>query len=142
MSTEQRQAERFDAEYIVNVRPEGIQNIGGRASVTNLSQGGLCFVVEYDFKQGEKLEIDVPLDKPVLTLKARVTWCRPQRDKFSIGAEFVEISAARRARIVEMNRAIRVYQKMHNESGATSMNAQQAAVEWFSRHADTFLAGA
>jgi Tfp pilus assembly protein PilZ len=141
MSIEHRQAERFDAEYIVTVRPEGAMHWGGPASMVNLSKGGLCFVVDVELKQGQKVAIDIPTDNPVITLKAKVVWCRPQRDKFSVGAEFIEMSDARRARIVEMNTAIRAYHKMHNASGASAMSAQQAAVEWFSRHADTFLAG-
>ena len=138
MPTELRQYERLDTSYIVAVRPMGFKQSDNKASITNLSQGGLCFVSTLELVQGDRLEIDLPPDRPLLTLKARVTWCRPQRDKFSAGVEFVEMSDTRRARIFEMHKAIAVYQQMNNPSG----DAQQAAVEWLQRYADKFFAGA
>ncbi len=140
MSIEQRKAERIDAEYMVNVRPEGSRYQSGSASMTNLSAGGLCFVVRAELFPGQNIEIDFPEENPVISLKARVIWCRPQRDKFSVGAEFVELSEARRERIAEMHRAIRAYQKMNSTQGAAAMSAHQAAIEWFSQHAKLFLA--
>jgi len=140
MSIEQRKTERIEAEYIVSVRPEGSRYLSDSASMTNLSAGGLCFVVGTELFLGQKIEIDLPENNPAITLKARVIWCRPQRDKFSAGAEFVELSDARRSRIAEMHRAIRAYQKMNSTEGAVAMNAHQAAVEWFSQHANMFLA--
>lgn len=140
MSTELREAERIAAEYIVGVRPEGARFLGESASMTNLSAGGFCFVVENELYLGQEIEIDVPENNPVITLKAKVIWCRPQRDKFSAGAEFVDMSAARRARFAEMHRAIRAYQAMNSTAGAVAMNAHQAAVEWFGQHAHKFLA--
>jgi hypothetical protein len=140
MSTELREAERIVAEYTVNVRPEGARFLGESASMTNLSAGGFCFVVDTELHLGQRIEIEVPENNPVITLKARVIWCRPQRDKFSVGSEFVEMSTARRARFAEMHRAIRAYQEMNSTAGAVAMNAHQAAVEWFSQHANKFLA--
>jgi hypothetical protein len=140
MSIEQRKAERIEAEYSVSVWSEGANLLSNTASMTNVSAGGLCFVVDTELFQGQRIEIEVPEENPVITLKARVVWCRPQRDKFSAGVEFVEMSDARRARFAEMHRAIRAYQKMNSTTGTMAMNAHQAAVEWFSQHASLFLA--
>jgi hypothetical protein len=104
MSIEKRESERLDASYIITVR--SARQSDNAASVTNLSRGGLCFVSILNLRQGDGVDIDLPSTQPVVTLKARVIWCRPQRDKFSVGAEFVEMSDARRARIIEMHRAI------------------------------------
>jgi hypothetical protein len=139
MSIELRKAERIEAEYNVSVRPEGATLLNNSASMINVSAGGLCFVVDTELSPGLRIEIEVPEKSPVITLKARVIWCRPQRDKFSAGAEFVEMSDARRARFAEMHRAIRGFQKMNGTTGAAAMNANQAAVEWFSQHARLFL---
>jgi hypothetical protein len=140
MSIELREAERIIAEYTVRVRPEGGKFLTEPASMTNLSAGGFCFLVNTELQFDQKIEIEVPENYPIITLKARVIWCRPQRDIFSVGAEFIEMSAARRARFSEMHRAIRAYQKMNSTEGETAMNAHQAAVEWFSQHATLFLA--
>lgn len=137
MSIELRESERLDASYIVMVRLINSKQSDNAANMTNLSRGGLCFVSTLNLRQGDRVDIDLPSAQPVATLKARVIWCRPQRDKFSVGAEFVEMSDARRARIIEMHRAIGTYQKMNNPSGDT----QQAAAEWLSLHAEKFLAG-
>lgn len=137
MSIEQRESERLDASYIVTVRLASAKQSDSTASMTNLSRGGLCFVSTLNLRQGDRVDIDLPSSRPVATLKAKVIWCRPQRDRFSVGAEFVEMSDARRTRIIEMHRAICTYQKMNNPSGDT----QQAAAEWLSLHAEKFLAG-
>ena len=137
MSIELRQSERLDASYIVTVRLASASRFDNTASMTNLSRGGLCFVSSLKLQPEDRLEIDLPSAQPVATLKARVIWCRPQRDKFSVGAEFVDMTEARRVRIIEMHQAINTYQKMNNTSG----DSQQAAVEWLSLHAEKFLAG-
>ncbi len=137
MSIELRESERLDASYIVTVRLASAKLLDNAASMTNLSRGGLCFVSTLNLRQGDSIDIDLPSTQPVATLKAKVIWCRPQRKKFSVGAEFVDMSDARRARIIEMHRAICTYQKMNNASG----NTQQAAAEWLSLHAEKFLAG-
>lgn len=138
MSIELRQHERQETGYVIRIRPIDIKQPGDTGSITNLSQGGLCFVSTLELLYGDNVEIDMPADQPAAILKAKVVWCRPQRDKFSVGAEFVEMSAARRARIFEMHKAIGAYQKMNDLSG----NAQQATVEWLSLYAGKFLAGA
>jgi hypothetical protein len=137
VSIELRESERLDASYVVTVRLVSAKQSDSAASMTNLSRGGLCFVSTLNLRQGDRVEIDLPSARPVATLKAKVIWCRPQRDRFSVGAEFVEMSDARRTRIIEMHRAICTYQKMNNVSGDT----QQAAAEWLSLHAEKFLAG-
>jgi len=139
MSAELREAERIVAEYVVSVRPEGARFLNESAIMTNLSAGGFCFVVDTELHLGQRIEIEIPEKNPLITLKARVIWCRPQRDKFSVGSEYIEMSDARRARFAEMHRAIRAYQKMNSIEGAVAMNAHQAAVEWFSQHARQFL---
>ena len=137
MSIELRESERLDASYIVAIRLASAKQSDSAASMTNLSRGGLCFVSTLNLRQGDRVDIDLPSSQPVATLKARVIWCRPQRDRFSVGAEFIDMSDVRRARIIEMHRAICTYQKMNNASGDT----QQAAAEWLSLHAEKFLAG-
>ena len=137
MSVEQRASERLDASYIVTARLVGTTQVDTAASVTNLSRGGLCFVSALKLHHGDRIDIGLPTSQPVATLKVKVVWCRPQHNRYSVGAEFVEMSEARRARIIEMHQAIDAYQKMSDAAG----DPQQAAVEWLSLHAIKFLAG-
>ena len=136
MSIELRQHERQETGYAIRVRPIDTKQPGDTASITNLSQGGLCFVSTLELLYGDNVEIDMPADPPAVILKAKVVWCRPQRDKFSVGAEFVEMSASRRVRIFEMHRAINAYRQMNDPSG----DVQQATAEWLSLYAEKFLA--
>ena len=136
MSSELRQHDRQETGYAIRVRPIDIKQPGDTASITNLSQGGLCFVSTLELLYGDNVEIDMPAIRPAAVLKAKVVWCRPQRDLFSVGVEFVGLSASRRARIFEMHRAINAYRQMNNPSG----DVQLATVEWLSLYAEKFLA--
>lgn len=141
MSVEQRKSERLEAGYFITVRAEGVTaaQAFAKAQMTNLSQGGLCFVTPYRLERAQKLEIDFPALKPVARLTARVVWCRPQREEFSVGAEFTVMSEALRTRLIEMHRAIIEYQKMKNAEGGVVLDAQDAATEWLNLYADKFL---
>lgn len=143
MSIDLRKSERLEAEYFITVRVEGASaaQAFAKAQMTNLSQGGMCFIFPHRLMQDQKLDIDFPFNRPVVRLKSRVVWCRPQRDQFSVGAEFAGISEALRTRFVEMHRAIIEYQKASNASGAAAMDAHQAAIEWLKQYAEQFLAG-
>ena len=136
MSIELRQHERQETGYAIRIRPIDIKQPGDTGSITNLSRGGLCFVSTLELLCGDNVEIDMPADQPAAILKAKVVWCRPQRDKFSVGAEFVELSVSCRERIFEMHRAIDAYRQMNNPSG----DVQQATAEWLSLYAEKFLA--
>lgn len=136
MSIELRQHERLAIGYTVTLRLLGIKQSDNKTTITNISQAGLCFVSTLHLLPEEKVEIDLPSTRLVATLKAKVIWCRPQRDEFSTGAEFVEMSAARRARLFEMHKAIKIYQEMKDSPG----NPQQATAEWLALHAEKFLA--
>jgi len=137
VSIELRESERLDASYTIMARLVNTQMTDAEASMTNLSRGGLCFVSNLKLQQGDKVDIGLPANQPVATLKVKVIWCRPQRNRFSVGAEFIEMSAARRARIIEMHQAIGAYQKMNG----SSVDPQQAAADWLRLHAESFLAG-
>lgn len=138
MSAEQRQYERLVISYSASLRVVSDKLPDKKATITNLSQGGLCFFSSLSLLQGERIEIGLPTGRSVMTLKASVIWCRAQRDQFSSGAEFVEMSAVRRARLFEMHKAIKIFLEMKGPSG----NAEQATAEWLALHAETFLANA
>lgn len=137
VSIDQRKAARLDVSYPVTVRRPDSREEDQAGSLTNISQGGVCFVSTLKLRQGDRIEIDLPVAVPI-TLKFKVIWCRPQRDLNSTGAEYVDTSEARRARVLEMNQAIADYQAVN--SGTIS--PQHAAIEWLSRYSLQFLSGA
>jgi hypothetical protein len=141
MSIDKRQSERLDAGYVITVRAAGATaaQAFARAQMTNLSKGGLCFLNPYRLERAQRLEIDFPALKPVIKLTAHVVWCRPQRNEFSVGAEFIDMAEPLRVRLVEMHRAIADYQKMKNAAGDPVIDAQQAAIEWLNMYAQKFL---
>jgi hypothetical protein len=143
MSIDNRKSERLEAGYAVTVRAEGATaaQAFARALMTNLSKGGLCFLTPYRLERQQKLEIDFPALNPVVKLVAKVVWCRPQRDEFSVGAEFTGMSEVLCNRIVDMHRAIAEYQKMKNAVDNPEMGLHQAADEWLGLYGKNFLAG-
>lgn len=140
MSIENRKSERLEADYAVAVRLANVNKLG-LASITNLSQGGLCFLVNFALVKDQKIEIIMPPSAPVVTLQAVAVWCRPQRDMFSVGAQFIETSETRKRRIMEMHAAVTAYQKANSNPDAPLMSAQQAAAEWIRLYATQFFNG-
>ena len=128
MLIDPRQSERKDLEYVVAVRPEKVKQ-STSANLINLGPNGLSFETSREFAPGEKLKIDIPPSNPVITLTARVVWCRRRSSSYAVGAEFVEISKTVRARLADMNAAISTYQETRNASGPKTSDAHQAAVE-------------
>ena len=141
MSVENRKSERFEAIYAITVRAHGASaaQAFAKAHMTNLSKGGLCFLNPYPLERGQRMEIDFPSLKPVVKLTAQVVWCRPQRDEFSVGAEFFSMTEALRARLVEMHHAIADY---HRLKGDAAMDFRQATEEWCGLYAMKFLSSA
>lgn len=134
MSIEKRKAARLDVSYPITVRLTSIRHTDSSANLTNISTGGVCFLSNIELQQGDRVEIDLPAQSPI-TLKFRVIWCRAQRDRYSTGAEYLETSDARRARVLEMHKAIVDYQNLHSDSG----DPQRTAIEWVERFAVQFL---
>ncbi len=143
MSIDNRKSERLEAGYAITVRAEGASaaEAFAKARMTNLSKGGLCFLTPYRLERNQKLEIDFPALKPVAKLTVKVVWCRPQREEFSVGAEFVGMGEMLRSRIVDMHRAIAEYQKMKNAVDNPEMDLHRAASEWLNLYGESFLAG-
>jgi len=136
MSIDQRKSSRLDVNYQVTVRRADFGQMDKTAGLNNISQGGVCFVSTLQFQQGDPIEIELPASSPI-KLKFKVIWCRPQRDRFSTGAEYVETSEARRTRVLELHQAILDYHQMNDGSG----DLQQSATEWLNKFAVPFLAG-
>jgi len=131
---EQRKSARLDVNFQIAVRLANFRHADKAATLTNISKGGVCFLSNLELQQGDRVEIDLPATQ-VITLKFKVIWCREQRDRYSTGAEYVDTSEARRARVLEMHQAIADYQKMNSETS----DLQRVAVEWLDRFSAKFL---
>jgi len=136
VSIDQRKSSRLDVNYQATVRHADFRQMDKTARLNNISQGGVCFVSTLQLQQGDPIEVELPASSPI-KLKFKVIWCRPQRDWFSAGAEYVETSEARRARVLELHQAILDYHQRNNGSG----DLQQSATEWLNKFAVQFLAG-
>jgi len=142
MSMENRKAERLEASYRITVKRMGARQSDSVANMTNISQGGICFVSPLDLRQGDTIEIGMPAPLPVVSLKAKVIWSRPQKGEISVGAGFDEMSERLRTRLVEMHRAIKAYQTMKDADDSAKLDANQAAMEWLNLYGESFLRGA
>ena len=142
MSIEHRKAERLEIGYPITIKRVGARQSDGIGNMTNVSEGGVCFLSPLDLRPGDSIEIGLPSPQPVTLLKANVIWSRPQKGQVSVGAGFDGTSERLRMRIVEMHRAIKAYQLMKDTDDGAKLDANQAAIEWLKLYGESFLRGA
>lgn len=97
---------------------------------------GLIFESEKYLKPGSTIEITIPLRHEMEKFRGKVVLVRHNGDHFEIGLWLKRRSDASRARIVEQICHIEAYLKEKKfREGPYSLNPEQAAEEWISKHA-------
>lgn len=111
---------------------------GQHETLSNISQGGLAFRSHSALEVGAVICIRIPISEPPYEAQARVAWCKPVEGGFEIGVALLGAEEGFRSRMVEQICHIEHYRQevMHREG--RQLSAQQAALEWISKYADTF----
>jgi c-di-GMP-binding flagellar brake protein YcgR len=109
-----------------------------REQGVNVSHGGLAFVSARCPRVGDVLHIRIPTVRPPFEGEARVAWCRPERDGFLVGVQFLDASVAFRSRMVQQVCSIENYRKEVREREGRTLTAQEAAEEWIARYGGRF----
>jgi hypothetical protein len=104
----------------------------------NVSYGGLAFVSTVCPVVGEILRIRIPIVEPVFEGRARVAWCRPESEKFLVGVQFLDATAAFQSRMVQQVCSIENYRKEILEREGRLLTAHDAAAEWIAKYAGRF----
>lgn len=122
--------------------PLEVERVGESTALSerglNVSHGGLAFLSTVCPAVGEILRIRIPTVEPVFEARARVAWCRPEREKFLVGVQFLDPQAAYRSRMVQQVCSIENYRKEVQEREGRVLTSQEAAAEWITRYAGRF----
>jgi hypothetical protein len=110
----------------------------GRLLLSNVSEGGLCFLSGRPFALGAAVRLRIASVQPRFEAEARVTWCRAVEDGFEVGAQFLDDADAFRARMVEQVCHIERYRREVREREGRDLDGGAAAREWIDRYAAEF----
>ncbi len=89
-NSERRRHERID--LVTRVRYTIVMSAPETGFIQNISENGLCILVDKQLDKGMmlRLDFDLPGEKQEhIEALARIVWQRPKEDKFLIGVEFM-----------------------------------------------------
>jgi len=89
-NSERRRRERTD--LVTQVRYTIVMSASETGFIQNISEGGLCILVDKQLDKGMmlRLDFDLPGEKQEhIEALARIVWQKPKEDKFLIGLEFL-----------------------------------------------------
>ena len=122
--------------------PLEVERVGEAGSLmqegVNVSHGGLAFLSTECPAVGDILDIRIPTVAPPFEGRARVAWCRPERERFLVGVQFLDSKAAFRSRMVQQVCSIENYRKEVQRREGRELTSQEAASEWIARYAGRF----
>jgi hypothetical protein len=104
----------------------------------NISHGGLAFQSTVCPEVGDILHLRIPTVRPPFEARARVAWCRREGDRFLVGVQFLDATAAFRSRMVQQVCSIENYRREVRRREGRSLTPQDAAAEWIARYAGRF----
>jgi hypothetical protein len=113
---------------------------GGEAPlrISNVGQGGLCFVAGRPFERGRQVRVRIRFVHPPFEAEAVVVRCRPLDQGWEIGVRFLDAADAFRARMVEQVCHIERYRREVREREGRALDGAEAAREWIDRYAAEF----
>lgn len=122
--------------------PLEVERVGEPEALTeqgvNVSHGGLAFLSTQCPSVGEVLRLRIPTVDPPFEGRARVAWCRPEGERFLVGVQFLDATAAFQSRMVQQVCSIENYRKELREREGRLLTTQDAAAEWIALYAGRF----
>lgn len=122
--------------------PLEVDRVGDAAPLmeegVNVSYGGLAFLSNACPTVGDILRLRIPTVDPPFEANARVAWCRAEADKFLVGVQFLDSTAAFQSRMVQQVCSIENYRKEILERDGRELSTQDAAAEWIAKYAGRF----
>ncbi|WP_204378491.1 PilZ domain-containing protein [Agaribacterium haliotis] len=111
---------------------------GERASMINVSRGGVCFESHVALPEGAQLHISIPIEQPPFEAVGQVAWCRPEADYYTVGLSFDDNSSAFSVRMVEQVCYIEHYRHSIAACEGRFLSSEEAANEWVAKYAADF----
>lgn len=136
---ENRQFIRHPSDISIEVQLADVA-VSAQEYLSNISLGGVSFKSKVFLDIGRIIYVTIPLVKPVFKAKGCVVWCTFQGEYFDVGVEFIDVSDAFKARMVEQVCHIEQYKKEVYEKEGRVLTGTEAALEWIAKYADRFPA--
>jgi Tfp pilus assembly protein PilZ len=105
--------------------------------VKDISHGGLCFICEHHFSEGDKLHFTISICQPEFVAEGIVCWCQKINNDYLIGLAFSDEEVFFSVRMVEQICHIENYRQQLEEAGE-KITIEQAAKEWIEKYASSF----
>lgn len=106
--------------------------------VTDVGEGGLCFVCQHPIEAGEQIHIIISCIRPDFDADGVVRWCKQDGNDYLIGVAFQERSVAFSVRMIEQICHIEDYRKLIKNEQGIELSSEQAAEQWIKKYAHTF----
>ncbi len=111
---------------------------GRKASMRDVSHGGISFLVDDDIPVGTVVDIRIPGVRPPFQARTRVVRSTREDSGFCLGVAFMDAEDAFRARMVEQVCSIERYRQEVREREGRELSAEAAAAEWITKFAHVF----
>lgn len=135
---EKRQYFRHPANIAIDVWPLTVRDVK-QQRIQNVSLGGLAFDSCTAYPPASFIGLRIALAGIPFEITARVRWCRPRKQGFEIGVEFLDQNDAFKVRMVEQMCRIEQYRSEQRDQGR-ELSSDEAAQEWINRYAAHFPA--
>lgn len=83
-----REFARHPAHIPIEVKPLKGKTVIYEESLKDVSLGGLAFHSDTSWEVGSVITISLQI-KPLIELNGEVVWCRPQKNHFDVGVQFI-----------------------------------------------------
>jgi hypothetical protein len=107
-------------------------------TISDVSQGGLCFIAGDRLEINESLQVRFPALKRIHGLNGKVVWCNKIAEGYAVGLEFDDPGEVERLKMIDQICQIESFRQGLEKSEGRKLSGEQAAREWVSRYAGEF----
>jgi len=114
--------------------------VDSRTETINLSMGGLLFPAKHPVKPDSMIEIEMPLEDKIFSLKAKVVRCvsNSETKLYDIAASFFRLREAFKAKMIEQIYLISEYRDLLSLQLGKEISLEEASRRWIKRYSERF----
>lgn len=107
---------------------------------SNISRGGLLFSSQQPVKIGSFINIKIPFQSKIFSVKGKVVHCKkiPDVNLYNIGVSFTQVSEAFKIKLIEQMYLISECRDLSSVRLGREISLQEASQEWIKRYSKRF----
>ena len=111
-----------------------------RSTTSDINRGGLLFSAQQSVKIGTLINIKIPFQSKIFSVKAKVVHCKkiPDMDLYNVGVSFMRVSEAFKIKLIEQMYLISEYRDLKSVRLGKEISLQEASQEWIKRYSKKF----